>query len=296
MTRGHPFARAALIAASALFAIGYPLARAVESDAGVPTFVALSSLFCALAFSAFGRLGARGPAPVPHEKMVMLLCGAVSPGILYLILSASRMVTPSLASVIVISNALIVAAAAGALGRKRFTAPQLLALAGGFAGVVWISVERGVWGGKLMGVAELLVSALLIAAITLAVEAPLARLGWAKVSQWTFWSGAVCSMAAVLALGKFTPPAPGQMALAAFMGAASMSVPAALFNMGMSRLGSADAAAFKLLIPFFALVYAAVALGELPSPGSALAGSLVIASVGFYQYFSARAVAAVQGN
>lgn len=67
------------------------------------------------------------------------------------------------------------------------------------------------------------------------------------------------------------------------MGAFSIGTSVALFNTGMSKIGAADAAVFKLMIPFFALIYGIIFLGEIPGVSTGVGALVVILSVAIYQ-------------
>jgi drug/metabolite transporter (DMT)-like permease len=91
------------------------------------------------------------------------------------------------------------------------------------------------------------------------------------------------SLAAVTVTGRLRFHSLEQTGIAAFFGAVSIGVPALMYNVAMSRVGSADAAAFKLLIPVFAFIYGVALLGETPNASSLAGGLMVIASVAIYQ-------------
>lgn len=279
----------ALVAASALFASGYIFARGINPEAGTGMFVVQAMFSCAFTMTLFG--GARRPgARVTRRALAAVgFNGVGSPVIVYLVMEGSQVVTPSLAAILVISNVLMIAALTWALGRKRFTAAQLGALVTGFGGIIWISLGNGSLGGGGRGVISLLAAAVLIAALTVAIERPIVSIGWAAITRWSFWVAAVFSASVALITGSFGFHSPGQTALALGQGAMALGAPVLMFNMGISRLGSADAAAFKLLIPFFALIYGVVMLGEIPDPGLALAGLVVVGSVAVYQFSAAGA-------
>jgi drug/metabolite transporter (DMT)-like permease len=209
--------------------------------------------------------------------------GAGSPLVVFLVLGGARVVTPSLASILVNFNVLVIALLVWILGRKKFSAIQLVALATGFAGIVWISLERGSLGGEAEGVAYLLIGSVLIATVTVAIERPVVDLGAVAVTRWSFWIGFIVSFIAMIITGQVKFHSLEQSGLAIITGGLSLGAPVLLFNLGMSKLGSADAAAFKLLIPFFALTYGFLILGQIPNLSSAIAGVLVIVSVAVYQ-------------
>lgn len=276
-----------LVAASAMFASGYPLARAVDASYGMDMLVAQGMVVSAILLSLTpGKFAGSGMRP---HIWPIVFNGVGSAATCFMVMEGSRVITPSLAAVIVISNALMVAALAWALGRKKFTAPQLVALCAGFAGVVWVSVERGALGGQALGVAYLLMAAALIALMTIAIEKPLAQAGGVAVTRMSFWIAAVVSIGVLVCTGRFASLTAGHAAVAVFFGVICTGVPSLLFNEGMIRVGSADAAAFKLLIPVFAFVYGVGMLGESPSASSLVGGLLVVASVAAYQAFSRKA-------
>jgi len=278
-----PSAHLALVVSSAFFASGYILARAIDPEVGMWMFVAQAMLFCALTLSFFGRRGAT-PRVSARAAFAIFFNGASSPIIVFMVMEGSRLVTPALASIIVISNVLMIAALARVLGRKKFTTLQIVALFTGFIGIIWISVERGSLAGERTGVVYLLASAVIISVITISIEKPVVKIGWARVTQWSFWVGFAIALIAAITAGQFQFHSPLQTLLAVVVGSLSLGAPVLLFNLGMSIIGSADAAAFKLLIPFFALVYGAIFLGQTPSMSSSAAGLLVAGSLAVYQF------------
>jgi len=275
-------AYAALFFASALMASGYILVRAIDPQAGMGMFVTQSMFFSALAVTFFGS---RKPAKkITRQDMTAIAFnGVATPVALFLVWEGARVVTPSLASIIVNSNVLMIALLAWALGRKKFTMTQFLALSSGFAGIVWISLERGALGGEAAGVLSLLAGAVIIAAITVTIERAVVAIGPAAVTRWSYWISFVVSLAAMLISGQLKFYSFWQSGLAMVTGGI-MGALALLFYFGMSRLGSADAAAFKLLVPFFALIYGIVLLGLIPNLSSGVAGIMVVASVAVYQF------------
>lgn len=285
-----PLSYAILALSSSMFATGYIIARAVEKDGGMDMFVT-QALFAAAVFLTFtGRAG----RPVRREHLgPILLNGCLTPFIVFLVLEGSRVITPSLAAIIVISNALLIALFSWALGRKRFTAAQTASLVTGFLGVVWISLDRGALGGELSGVAMLALASVLVAVVTVAVERPAMELGGMVVTRWIFRAAFAAAAVTVTAAGGIRFHSMEQTALAFALGVFSMGLPVLFFNVGMGRIGAADAAPFKLLVPFFALGYGVLILGEAPSAGSAAAGLVVISSVAAYQRFQRPAGTAV---
>ena len=164
-------AYAALLFSSAFFASGYILAKGIDAEVGMGMFVTQAMFFCALTVTLFSPAKPLGKA-TRSDKVAIAFNGAGSPMVVFLVLGGARVVTPSLASIIVISNVLIIALLAWALGRKKFTTSQLFSLATGFAGIVWICLQKGAVGGEVTGVVYLLSGSVLIAAITVAVERP----------------------------------------------------------------------------------------------------------------------------
>jgi len=284
---------AALVASSALYGSGYVLARYIDPGAGVGMFVTQSMVFSwlTLALMVPGKLEKR---PSPGAWAAMAFNGATGPFIVFLIMLGSQAVTPALSSLIVISNVLFIALFARLLGRKRFSGVQAPALVAGFAGVALISASRGGFYGETWGVAMLLMAAVMIALATISIEKPLMELGWGPVTRWTASIAAVTAVAGQAVLDGIHLHSAQQTALAAVMGVFSLGAPGILYSRGMSRLGSADSAVFKLLIPMFSLIYGAALLGELPDVGSFAAGVVVAVSLVVYHQggVSARRIAA----
>jgi len=282
MLKRDPLAYFLLVASSALFATGYIVARAIDPAGGMGMFVTQTMLASAVSLSLLGGRRKRSAAWSGHLPAIALN-GAGTPAIVFLVLSGSKTITPSLASIIVISNVLLIALFAWALGRKRFNVREAAALAAGFGGVVWISLERGAIGGEWGGVVMLAASSLLIAVLTVAIERPIVEIGGVVVTRWIFWAAFAASFSATALTGGLRFYSMEQTGLAVFLGVFGMGASVLMFNIGMGRIGSADAAAFKLMIPFFALVYGFLILGEAPSPGSFAAGLVVVGSVWLYQ-------------
>jgi len=276
-------AYAALFLASALFASGYVLVKAIDPEAGMGMFVTQSMFFCGLIITLFSY---RKPArkATRADMAAIAFNGVGSPLALFLVLGGARVVTPALASIIVNSNVLMIALLAWTLGRKKFTMAQLFSLAVGFAGIVWISLDRGALGGEAQGVVYLLLGAVLVAVITVTIERTVVDIGPIAVTRWSYWIGFAVSFGAMIITGQLKFHSFWQSGLAMITGGLSLGAPALLFYFGMRRLGSADAAAFKLLIPFFALLYGIVFLDQIPNLSSGVAGILVVASVAVYQF------------
>ena len=290
---------AALTLASALYGMNYIWARYVDPlagsnplvganplaapdpSAGMITFVAQASFFAWLTLFLFLR-GGPGTRPSAAHWTAMVFNGVSGPVILSLILAGSRLVTPALASIIVVSNVLFIALFARATGRKRFTSAQVAALAVGFTGVGLIGASRGGFHGEALGVGLLTLAAMLIAAATITIESPIKELGWAPVTRWV---AAVSALAGYCGLAFFWEvrilSAP-QTVLSAFMGVFSLGLAGILFSIGLSRLGSADTSVFKLLIPFFSLIYGAALFGEIPDMVSFMAGLMVAGALVVY--------------
>ncbi len=280
--KSHSIAYIVLILSSAMFASGYILARAISPDVAMGMFVTLSMFFSAVTLSIFK--GKRKRANISQGDIAAMVANGVgSPLIVFMGMEGAKTVTPALASVLVTSNVLMIALAAWALGRKLFRAKHVAALVCGFLGIVWISLERGVMGGEQRGIALLLGAAILIAFVTIIIEKPVFEIGWAPVTRWTFWMGSIFSAIYTLVIGQFGWLSVEQTLLCVVVGAISIAGPVVTFNLGMSKIGSADAAAIKLLIPFFALVYGILILDEYPAFKSFLAAIVVVVSVAMYQ-------------
>jgi len=277
---------------SALYAMNYIWARYVhpiasgDPNMGMMVFVAQASFFTWLTLFIFLRGGPKQKPSLAHWG-AMAFNGASGPVILTLILKGSILVTPSLSSIIVVSNVLIIAVIARAIGRKRFVGAQVPALIGGFIGVGWISASRGGFHGEAVGVGLLAIAAVLIAAATLTIEKPIKQLGWAPVTRWVSAVAVVASYGGLAALGEIRILSLSQTALSAVMGVFSLGLAGILFSIGLFRLGSADTSVFKLLIPFFSLIYGAALFGEIPDLGSFVAGLMVVGALAVYYHSGA---------
>jgi len=292
---------AALTLASALYGMNYVWARYVDPEvgaipqvgaiplsvidpsAGMMTFVVQASFFTWLTLFIFLRGRPRRKPSISHW-VAMAFNGTSGPVILTLILLGSRLVTPALASIIVVSNVLFIAVIARAMGRKRFVGAQVPALVAGFMGVGWISASRGGFHGEAQGVALLTLAALLIAAATLTIEKPIKELGWAPVTRWVSTVSVIAGYCGLALFWEVRILSMSQTALSALMGIFSLGAAGILFSIGLSRLGSADTSVFKLLIPFFSLVYGAALFGEIPDVGSFMAGLMVVGALVVYHH------------
>ncbi|VAX24457.1 Permease of the drug/metabolite transporter (DMT) superfamily [hydrothermal vent metagenome] len=271
----------ALVASSCMFATGYLLTRAHDPQSGMGALIVQSLFAGAVTLTILvGRVNWKPPG---EYKWHILFNGICSPLILYFVWTGAKVVTPALASIIVISNVLMIALASWALGRKKFNKAQAASLTLGFLGVVWISVERGALGGEGAGVVYLLIGAVLIATTTVVMEVPVKVMGGASATLLAMWSGFFVSLIFILATGGFEFYSLEQTGVAFTMGIVSIVLPVLFFNIGMNRIGAADAAAYKLLIPFFALVYGVIFLGEIPGFSASIGGLAVVASVAAYQ-------------
>ncbi|VAX15860.1 Permease of the drug/metabolite transporter (DMT) superfamily [hydrothermal vent metagenome] len=270
-----------LLISSAFFASGYLLARYYNPGSGLGMLITQALFSGALAITVVTwRVSWKIE---PHHILPICFNGVVSPVILFTVWSGAMIVTPALAATIVISNAIMIAAISWAIGRKTFVKVEVFALVIGFCGVVWIGLQRGAFGGEAVGIAFLLGGAALIATITVAIERAVMEAGGVTVTRWALWSSFFVALAFTWFTGRLKFYSVEQSGLAFFMGVFSIGTSVALFNSGMSKIGAADAAVFKLLIPFFALIYGIVFLGETPNMNSAVAAVVVILSVALYQ-------------
>ncbi len=287
MFKRDPVAFLSLILSSVGAASSYLLARGFDPAAGMGMLVSQALIAGATLLTIAGWNRYSWKVKRSHIAPIMFN-GFGAPMILFLVWRGAMVVTPALGAIIVISNAIMIAVITWALGRKQFAITQVAALATGFCGVVWISVERGALGGEGSGIASLIGGAILIALITVAMERPAMEAGALTVTRWSMWIASAVSLVILFATGGAHFYSFSQTGLAIALGIISISMPILLFNIGMSRIGAADAAVFKLLIPFFALLYGAVILKEIPSGNSILAGLVVIVSLAAYQYGGAR--------
>ena len=269
-----------LIIASAMFASGYPLARAINPAAGVDMMILQGMLAGSIILTLLGKKESK------LEKghgWPMLFNGVGSTVTAFLIMEGAKVISPALAAVIVISNSIMVAGFSWLMKRKSFTIVQAAALLAGFAGVVWISLERGVLAGEILGVLYLLLAAVLIALMTMAIENPVKESGGSAITRWSFWVSFAVTAILVAVTGRLHFFSLEQTGLAIFFGVVATGAPSLLFNEGMGKVGAADAAAYKLLIPVFAFVYGIALMGEIPNLSAIAASLLVIFSLGVYQ-------------
>ncbi len=281
MSIRDPKAYALLLISSAFFASGYPLAKFFDPGSGIGMLITQALFAGAVAITiatwkVSWKIKPRHIAPICFN-------GLLSPFALFAVWTGAMIVTPALASTIVISNSIMIAAISWAIGRKTFVKLEVIALVTGFCGVVWIGLQRGAFGGEAMGIAFLLSGAVLIATITLTIERAVIEAGGVTVTKWALWTSFVVALTFTWLAGQLKFYSMEQSGLAFFMGAFSIGTSVALFNSGMSKIGAADAAVFKLLIPFFALIYGMVFLGEAPGASSGFGALVVISSVAIYQ-------------
>lgn len=280
-TDTHNKARAPLVVFAAMAATGYIMSRFIEP--GTTYIFAVHSLISSAIFMiAIDRR--RGFAIAKPDRAPIIFAGCGLAVIPFLVLEGSRAVSPSLASILVISNALMIAVMTWALGRNTFNHRQVVALITGFAGVVWISFEQGNVSGRPVGVVYLLVAATLIAMTTVAMERTVQKIGGLAATKRMMMAAVPVGIIILLITDHGVVfHSPTQSALGFLFGLISLGAPVLLFNVGMSMIGAADAANYKLLIPFFALLYGAIVIGETPEPELAVAGLVTVVSVALYQ-------------
>jgi drug/metabolite transporter (DMT)-like permease len=274
-------ARSILLLFAALAGTSYIASRYMAVDHH-PYMVALHGLFAGAVLMTLIDRDRSIATPRRHIGPVLFV-GAGVATTPYLVLKGSLLVTPSLAAVLVISNALTIALFSWLLGRKRFTPAQVAALLTGFAGVVAVSWDQGTWGGAPTGVAYLLATSILIAAMTIVYEPTVRELGAVGATKRNFLVSFAVASCVAAGSGLLHFHSVAQSLLGVSFGLFSVTLPILLFNVGMRLIGAADAANFKLLIPLFALLYGVLLLGETPGALSTAAGGVIVASVAFYQ-------------
>lgn len=274
-------ARPALILFAALAGSSYVASQMIALDHH-PYLVAVHGLFSGALFLTLIDKD-RGFATPRRHWWPLLFCGVGVAATPFLVLFGTRLVSPGLGAVLVISNVLIIAVLSWLLGRKRFTRSQIVSLAIGFAGVIVVSGAQANVEGQPEGVAALLGAALLIGLMTIVYEPTVQELGAIGATKRNFVVSFAIAFAIAGGSGLLSFHSIGQSLLGLGFGLFSVSAPILLFNVGMRLVGAADAANYKLLIPFFALLYAAVGFGKWPDPLSAVAAAVVVGSVAIYQ-------------
>ncbi len=273
-------ARLHLLAFAACAGTGYIMSRMADLDHGTYSF-ALHAITASALMSIIvsGSLTIKTPS---CDVAPILYCGFGTAIVPFLILTASKVVSPSLSAAIVISNALMIAVMSWILGRKRFSSGQVISLFAGFIGVLLIGSIRGAMAGELTGVAYLLMAAFLIATMTIALEKTVKTLGALETTRRVFMISFLVGLVIATLTGDLMFYSMEQSVKGLLFGVMGLGAPVLFFNMGMSVVGAADATSFKLLIPFFAFLYAMILLGEIPDTVSALAEILIVVSVAMY--------------
>lgn len=270
-----------------LFAVlagsSYVISRLILAD-GYAGSIGVSSIgvvFSTLGFIALDR--PRSELKLRRVDLVALTFAGLSifcaP---FLILEGSKSVSPSLAAALVVSNAIFIALFARFLGRKRFTPRQVGAITLGFAGVMAVSFDQGLARGDIYGVAVLIAAAISIALTTIIFESSVIRLGALRATKLAFIVASAPTIFVALGFGLVDFTDTRQIALGALFGILGLGGPVVAFNEGMRRLGSADAATFKLLVPFFAFAYGYFFFDETPGVVSAVAAISIVGALALY--------------
>ncbi|MFW2332012.1 MAG: DMT family transporter [Nitrospinota bacterium] len=219
---------------------------------------------------------------MPH----ILFFGMSTTVIPYLILEGSRTVTPSLASSIVVSNALFIALFSRLLGRKKFSYIQMGALIIGFLGVVFVLYDQGSLSGKLYGVLSLLAAAILIAICTVLFEPVVKNLGAAESTRRAFFIAAIIALFLLILVGDYGQlSSPSLIIAGGCFGVFGLAMPVLLFNIGMEFVGATDAATFKMMIPLFALAYGVIIFFELPGLVATFAAAIILIALFIYHRY-----------
>lgn len=248
-------------------------------------------LFVALRFAVVGLAVFFVPRPTASWRVVVGVGLFMSLGQFGLLYTSMAMgLQPGLAALLLQAQAVFTIVIAAGVLRERPTVPQIVGILIGIVGLSIVAVGRG-------GSAPLLAVALcLLGAMSWGVGNVISRSAgrvngpgrWGALSL-TAWSALVVPIPALgLSLALEGPDAIGA-GLAAFGWRPVLStlytailctlVGYAIFNSLLARNASAAVVPWPLLAPVVAMIAAALLLGQVPTPGEAVGGALLVGGV-----------------
>ena len=266
---------AAAIGAAVLFGAGTPLAKLMLGPLGPWTMAGLLYLGSGLGLLIY-RLAARMPSPALSAPELGWFAGAIASGGVagpLLLMFGLGGMPASEASLLLNAEAVFTALLAWFAFRENFDARIALGMLAIVAGALVLAWRGGGSGGSALAV--------LGACLAWALDNNLTRKISVADASWIasvkgLASGAV-NLAIAFALGAKTPEA-GLAARAMTLGFFAYVLSLTLFVVGLRHLGTARTGAYFSIAPFFGALLA-VAIGDKPTPGLAVAGALMAIGV-----------------
>jgi drug/metabolite transporter (DMT)-like permease len=207
-----------------------------------------------------------------------LLLGAVNTAIPFSLFAYAQLtITAGLASILNATAPLFTALVAWAWLRERLTAMQWLGMAIGLAGVAWLSATKSGLGG---GSGAWAIGAAALASFSYGVSASLVKRRFTGVRPLAVAAGSQSGAAALLlpfavAFWPERPVGAADWLAAITLGVLCTGLAYILYFRLIARVGPASAMTVTFLIPAFAMLWGALALGEAVT-GAMLAGCAVI--------------------
>lgn len=277
---GYRAGVAAVVAAAVLWSLMPLVVRGIET-AGTLEIVLYRSLgllpvlFAFLAWRTGGRpfaaIRAAGlPAVAGGLALTVAFLGAIA---------ALRLTTVASAVFLFAASPILAALLARAVLGEPVGGRRLAAIALALAGILAM-VGEGLGSGALAGNLAALASAAGFA--TFAVILRRGRAG--EMLPAVLWGGlfsAVLSAGLLAAEGALAPPAAGDVARAAGMGAGLLGLGMALYTLGSRVLPAADAALLTMVEVILGPVWVWLLLGEGAGPATLAGGGMVLAAVAF---------------
>jgi drug/metabolite transporter (DMT)-like permease len=235
--------------------------------------VAGAAIFLVPLLALRGELGTL----VAHWRTIAIV-GAVNSALPFLCFSyAALSITTGLSAILNSASPLFAATLAWLWLGDRMTAPRIVGLIVGFAGVAWIGWDKADFrpGGSAWAIA-----ACLVAAMSYAIAPNLTkhRLGsvppLAVAAGSQFFAALLLAFPAAFAWPATTPPVTDWLA-ASLLALLCTGLAYILYFRLIANAGPTNAVAVTFLIPPFAILWGSVFLGELPS-GTVVAACVVI--------------------
>ena len=219
-----------------------------------------------------------GLASLATHWRTIAVVGAMNSALPFLCFAyAALSITAGLAAILNSATPLFAAVVAWLWLGDRMTTPRIAGLAIGFAGVVWIGSETADFrpGGSAWAIA-----ACLLATVSYAIAPSLAKRRLGSVPPLAVAAGSQLAAAALLAvpaalLWPETAPPQHAWLAAALLAILATGFAYILYFRLIASAGPTNAVAVTYLIPFFAVLWGGIFLGERPT-WSTVAGCAVI--------------------
>lgn len=198
--------------------------------------------------------------------------------------SAIQQISAGDSALIIAAAPVLAALIAVAMGHDVLTPAKLAGALVSFVGVAIVVAPEGMAGGQnaLIGYAMTLVAALCWGGYAAFSPPALRRSSPLRVAAWALVAGTISLVpSGVIAARGWDPAAVQPIAWAGMLYSAILS--AGLANIvvfeGIRILGPARTAAFQFLVPFFAVLIGAVALGDPVRPEQLVGGVVIVGGV-----------------